>query len=171
MFTMKTILLACLLIPVMSFAQKITEDKIDEFTKSSVKRTSWDKLFSTMKATSHIRVSKINGIVYLNLKLMDGSVFSMDENAKLMLKSTSDSIVTLYNLKFQITCRGCGAPGFGGSAAEGIDVSYVIDQDQAEYLKTHPLNKVRIYTSEGYIEEQVKSKNSDLLSSQLKLVL
>ena len=42
-----------------SFGQKIEENHTDDFTGKSIKRTSWESLFSSSDGVAHFRVSKV----------------------------------------------------------------------------------------------------------------
>lgn len=152
-------------------AQELKENKIDEFTKLALKRTSYETLVQNFKMNLFIRGSKIDSTTYLDIKLMiGGKVFSIQENADLMLMLENDSIVTLKNLKFALSCKGCGAKGFAGSAAEGVQTSYVIDDAELKALTTHNIKKIRIYESDGYLEDEIKEKRSELLKKTLLLL-
>ena len=153
-----------------SFGQKLEENKTDEFTKNSVKRTSWETLCSSSVANAHFRVSLINEYKTFDLKLMINKVFSIDKDQELMLKLANGDVVKLQNLKYTITCNGCGATGFVGSEAEGIQVDYPLDKDQVEQLKANKVVKVRIYTNDGYVEDDVKDKNAEKIIKSLQLL-
>ncbi|MFW5886363.1 MAG: hypothetical protein ACOCUL_01275, partial [Bacteroidota bacterium] len=61
-------------------SQNLEVNKVDEFTGNTVKRTSWEKLISSMKFISFFRASRINEATYLDIKCMiNASVFSIDE--------------------------------------------------------------------------------------------
>ena len=75
-----------------------------------------------------------------------------------MFKLNNGEIIKLMNLEYKITCKGCGAIGSGATAAEGIDVSYLIDKASFDKFKLNNIQKVRIYTSKGYFEKDIKDK-------------
>ena len=87
-----------------------------------------------------------------------------------MLKLSNDEIIRLPNLKYEITCTGCAAKGFAGSAAQGVNVSYILDKDQLEKLKSYEVVKIRVYTTDGYVEDDSKQKNTDQIKTALKLI-
>ncbi len=152
-------------------AQKLVENKIDEFTKHTVKRTSWEDLLYSMKGNAYFRISKINDSYFFDLKYADGTVFSIDKNAELMLKLDNDSIFKLTNLEFTITSNGAGAIGLAGSNREGISVSYVSFNDPKFItLINHKVKKFRINTTSGYIEDEVKPKFAEKIVTAVKLV-
>jgi hypothetical protein len=149
----------------------LEENKVDEFTNHAVKRTSWETLVMTMKFTTYFRISKIDSIVWLDTKMIIGaSVFAIGEGQEIMFKLTTDEIVKLPNLKYEVTCRGCGAIGFSGSQAQGISVSYPMEPEQISQLMEYQVEKVRIYTTDGYVEDDVKFENYVKLRNALKLI-
>lgn len=154
-----------------SYGQKLEENKVDDFTKSTIKRTSWETLNSTMKFTAFFRVSKINDAEYFDLKLMMlNKIFSITEGQEIMFKFDDDEILTLKNSKTAVTCTGCGARGFSGSAAPGISVSYQMNKEQKALLATKKITKIRIYTSDGYIENDLKEKFDESIKKSVVLV-
>ena len=153
-------------------SQELVVNKIDDFTGNTVKRTSWETLNMTMKFTAYFRISKINDNYYFNLKMMlgGGSVFSIGEGQEFMFKLSNGEIIKLPNLEYAITCTGCGAKGFSGSQAQGIQVSYRIMPEQIEKLKNNPAIKIRIYTNDGYVENDLKPKYYKKVQKALSLV-
>lgn len=169
----KYVLTLCILLTVASlrsFAQKLEENKKDEFSNKSIKRTSWETLYKTLTTESHFSFSKVDTSAFIHVKLMIGNVFSIDKDQELMLKLDNGDIVKLLNTKFEVTCEGCGAVGFIGSGAQGLDVAYWIAKDQLDKLKAHKVVKVRIYTNEGYIEQDIKDKNANKITACVNLI-
>jgi hypothetical protein len=169
----KTILISLVTLAGMtlqSFGQKLDENKTDEFTKNSVKRTSWETLSSSSVANAHFRISLINEYETFDVKLMINKVFSIDKDQELMFKLANGDVVKLQNLKYTITCNGCGATGLAGSEAEGIQVVYPLAKEQIEQLKANKIVKVRIYTNDGYVEDDVKDKNAEKIIKSLQLL-
>lgn len=151
--------------------QELVENKIDDFTNNTVKRTSWETINMTMKFTAYFRISKINDNFYFDLKMMIGTgVFSIGEGQEIMFKLSDGEIIKLPNLEYAITCTGCGAKGFSGSQAQGIKVSYGITPEQIKKLKNNLAIKIRIYTNDGYVENDLKSKYYKKVQKAISLV-
>lgn len=174
---MKKMFLSLFLIPAFAFSQKIEENKIDEFTKAAVKRTTWEiiskgSLSRPYDMYCHARVSKIDGVTFLDLRIISGSgaVFSLQKDAKIMFKMDNDSIVTLLNIKFVVTCSGCGATGYVGSSAQGLEASFVLPTEEFNDLKTHSIKKIRLYASDGYIETDMQDKWKDVIKNELLII-
>ena len=154
----------------LNIAQNIVENKVDEFTKTSIKRTSWENLTSSIIYTTYFRFSKINNELFFDLKLIDGTVFYISEGQEIMFKLSNDEILTLNNFKSEHTCTGCGAKGFVGSTGNGIQVSYPLNKEHFELLKKYDVLKIRIYTSEGYREDELKTKNLKKFKKGLSII-
>ena len=155
----------------LAFGQTLETNEIDGFTNNSVKRTSWESINMTMKFTAFFRVSRINDNTYLDLKMMIGTgVFSIGKGQEFMIKLSDGSIVKLANSEFTVTCRGCGAKGLSGSDAQGIQVFYPINTEQIEQLKNGTGTELRIYTKDGYVENDMKAKNYNKIVRALSLV-
>ncbi|MDO9154999.1 MAG: hypothetical protein Q7U47_15040 [Paludibacter sp.] len=167
----KLILMSLVLLCSTVYAQKIVENEVDDFTKKSIKRTSWEKLFYEMKGTIYFRISKIDSNCYFEIKLMNGSVFSVDEGPKIMFKLSNDSIYTLNNLKYTITNIGEGSIGLNGSGAQGIFLSCVsLTDNKFNDLLDEKVTKIRIYTNSGYLEYDIKPKFAITISNAINLI-
>lgn len=154
-----------------TFGQTLKEDKVDEFTNQKIKRTSWETLNQTMAFAAYFRISRINDQDYFDLKLMIGvSVFSIEKDQEIMLKLSNGEIVKLPNCKYAITCKGCGANGLAGSSSEGIQVSYLLNKENFEKIKNSPVAKIRIYTNDGYVEEECKEKYASKILKAINLI-
>lgn len=170
-----TILIVTVLIGLVSDAkaQTIEEDYIDEFTGDTITRTSWETLIFDSSYVSYFRISRINNNEYFDLKLMfsvnGGKVFSIDKDQKIMFKLENGNFVKIPNSKYEITCNGCGAKGISGANAQGIKVSYPMINDQFNNLKNNLILKIRIYTTDGYIEFEPKKKHAKKIKVGLSL--
>lgn len=167
----KLLLLAAWVLPLCATAQKLVEDKVDDFTKAKVKRTSWETICKKGGFWTYSKCSKIDSSRYLKFKIMsDRKVYVIEEGNELLLKIGTDSIITLKCLKRAISCRGCGAIGLVGSAAEGIEVDFFIPPDSYDFLIKNKINKMRLYTNGGFIEAEMKEDWAKLFIKQLELI-
>jgi len=157
-------------ISIKSFGQKLEENKKDDFTNAVVKRTSWETLTASLSETAYFRISQINGAESFDLKLMLYKIFYIGKDAELLLKLANGEVVSLKNLEYTITCKGCGAAGFAGSAAEGIQVTYPMSSEQVEKLKANKIVKIRINTSMGDVEDDIKDKRAEKIIKSLGLI-
>lgn len=142
------------------YSQKIVENKVDEFTKNSIIRTDWEKLYGSLDIWMSSRLSKIDDSYFIQIKIITKKVTSVsaDENISFMLDN--DEIINLKNIKHTISCYGCGATGLAGSQALGIEIGCNINSDDMEKFKSHTVKKIRINTSGGYLQEDINEKLS-----------
>ena len=155
-----------------SFSQTLKENKIDEFTKDTIKRTSWKSLRENMFETYYFRISKINNSYYFGLKIMlNNTVFSIDKENELAFKLENDSIITLNNLQYKITSYGDGAISPAGSASLGIHVEYAgLNKILIDTLKKHKVVKIRIYFIDKYKEVDINDKHAQFIINALNLI-
>jgi len=155
------------------FSQKLAENYIDDFTGDKILRTSWEKLIYNNKTVTYFRLVKINDFRFVQLKIMYGNfnrrVFSINKQQESMIKFTNGEIAKLFCTDYTITCTGCGAIGINGSGAQGIKVSYILNNIEYEKF-TDRIEKIRIYTSIGLIDNEIKPKHSKLFINALKLI-
>lgn len=157
-------------------SQELKENKVDEFTKNKVKKSSWELLtkgsFRANSFRSFFRFSQINDAYYIDIKMMpiSGGVYSISKGAELMFKVDTGQIISLKNIDYTISCRGCGAKGFAGSEAMGTQTSYVISKDDLLLLKNKLIHKMRIYTNDGYMEEEISDKSRELIVGTINLL-
>jgi hypothetical protein len=167
------IIFLLLLFPTLCPAQKIAENKIDDFTHLNVKRTTWESLVYKISGSIivHTRISKIDSSYYLDIKYMGTSACLMRDNDALMFKMENDSIVTLTNQKSTLSCLGCGAINIVGSGVQGLDLSIPISKQQLTYLASMHAVKLRLYLSDGYIEGEIGKGKYETFIRQIRLML
>lgn len=150
------------------------KNEVDEFTGDKLEVTKYDVLVQNFKLNAFLATTNINDSVYvvkLKLMLSSGKVHSIEEGATLYLKLNDGTIIELHNMKYVISCSGCGARGFAGSMAEGSQSMYKITGEQIDKLSKHEIIKFRLYTSVGYVENDVPTARQKILIDQLKLVM
>jgi hypothetical protein len=167
----KAILFTLLFIPVFCFGQKLVKNEVDEFTGISVKTTSLEQLVSESPwggNSFHLSesVKRINDNYYLIVRFSLDNVFSVASEQKLMIKLENDSIVTLLNKEYDISSNGRGAIG----GKQGVYLTYPIESDDLDLLKENKATKIRIYTTDGYLEKDIKEKNQDKIKKCIELV-
>ncbi|MES2239695.1 MAG: hypothetical protein V4497_05480 [Bacteroidota bacterium] len=172
----KIISLLLLFVSVYSFSQSLDEDKIDEFKKVHIKKTSWETLHSFSKGfVANYRIEKIDSSTAIHLKIMAGNgmkpkVFSIPQNSEIIFKLDNEEMVSLFSMSNEITCTGCGAIGINGSAAQGISTRYILDISSINKLLNNKVVKIRIYSNDGYFEDDIKEKRANELIKSIELV-
>ena len=173
---MKPLLPLLLLLCSTAFAQKLVTDKKDEFTGKYVKETSVEILSHPFKMSGYsydFRFKSVDTDIYLNLKIMSisNSVFAIKDGNVLMLKMGNDSILKLSNSEYTISQQGKGASGIVGSACQGVSLYFLLSKEDIHVIKNTKIVKVRLYTTGGYSEQDVKAVADKRVKDALKLVL
>ncbi len=174
----KIFLLLFILLPGICNAQeylsnKLAENRIDEATNDTIKRTYWQVLERggiSRKLNTFYRISNINNHLFIDLKIIEGgSAFVVARNAELRIVLENSKILILYNTVYQVSCPGCGARGYGGSGAQGVMLSFPVDNSTVRELLRNYIAKVGINTGEDYLEKKVNETHSELFIDELKL--
>lgn len=169
---MKPLLPLLLLLCSNVFAQKLITDKTDEFTGNKVKETSVENLAQPLSGIAYrFSFRKINDKLYFNLRVIShGSVFAIKDGEVLMLK-TADSVIKLSNTEYAISKKGGAGGGLSSSYSEGVSLYFKLDNESIELIKSKPIIKVRLYTTDGYAEQDVKASADKRVKDALALVL
>ena len=154
-----------------TFGQKLVKNEVDEFTGKIVKETSWETLNKKSELYSYVRFRKVDSTTYFVFKMMIGNtVYSVDKGEVLYLKFTDNEIVKLSNSEYQLTTYGGGATGLAGSKMLGVELTCIINKETLLKLEEKTLVKVRVYTSDGYVEAEVKDKQAENFKELAKLI-
>jgi hypothetical protein len=173
---MKYLLPLFILICSTTYGQKLVTDKTDEFTGARVKETSIENLAKPFKMSGFaytFAFRKIDDKIYFNLRLMSmsNSVFSIKDGEILSLKLDNDSIINLSNGEYAISKRGGAGSGLSSGSSQGVSLLFPLSINSIDLLKTRPIVKVRIYTTDGYSEQEIKSSASKRVIDALTLLL
>jgi hypothetical protein len=154
-----------------SFGQDLTKNEVDEFTGKTVKETSWQILNKKSALYSYVRFRKVDSTIYFVFKMMIGNtVYSVDKGEVLYLKFADEEIIKLSNTQYQLTTYGAGATGLAGSKMLGVELTCIISQEILSKMVEKTLAKVRVYTSDGYVEAEVKEKQAENFMELAKLI-
>ena len=157
----KLITVLMFLTTIFGYSQKIVENEIDEFTKNRIIRSDWEKVSSTSNLYLNTRISKINDTHYLELKFYPKGVSSISVEDNISFMFESGEVINLHSDKYKISNYGDGSIGIVGSKAIGFNIDCVLNSNDLEKFKNNIVKKIRINKSEGYSEEELKSKNSE----------
>ena len=153
---------------------QFAENRIDEASHDTIKRTYWqvfERAGLSRKLNTFYRISDINGSRSLDLKIIEGgSTFVVARNAELRIVLGNGNILILHNSVYKVSCPGCGARGYGGSAAQGVMLSFLLDNSAIHTLQRNYVAKIGINTGEDYLEKKVNSYHSELFMDELELV-
>jgi hypothetical protein len=147
------------LIPFAVYGQKITENKKDDMTGHTIIKTSKERLTGMSSNWIKAGVIKINNAEYLALTISNGgSFFIIREGAELMIKLDNDSIIKGYSNSLE-----SANDGVGGKQADCI-----YKFANTEPLKSKNISKIRVYTTEGYVDFDVKK--GDIIKKEFELI-
>lgn len=148
--------------------------KDDEFTGDRTERTSVEKLISKGLQPSVLKYSFLkdkNSIVFdARVKLNGGNtVFAIGEGFEIIFLMVDGEKVVVKAIESIVSERGGG--GFFGSEKYGATIYYAFENNNdINKLKNVKINKVRVYTDEGYFEKKVAKKDAIKLSKCAELI-
>lgn len=172
---MKLLLPLLLIVSTNSFSQKLVTNKTDEFTGKKVKETSVETLARPFKMSGFaytFSFKKVDDNLYFNLRAMSlsNSVFAIKDGEVLMLK-TADTVLKLSNVEYTISKKGGAGGGLSSGGTEGVSLYFLLNSEAVELIKNKPILKVRLYTTEGYTEQDVKSASDKRVKDALGLII
>lgn len=173
---MKYLLLITLVATSLSVTgQKLLEDKKDEFTGLQVKETSVEKLAHPLKMSGfayNFAVRKVDAHYYFNLRMMslNGEVFAIRKDSKFMLKLKNDSVITLLAPSFEVSGKGEAGSGLSAGNAQGVSIYYPITKDEISLIHASEIVKIRVYTSGGFTDQDIKEAGSKKIKAAFTLL-
>jgi hypothetical protein len=177
----KIILIAISLMPCMVTAQKLLKPSIDKITDDTTWATSKEKIYAHLNYLTsqgngiYCWVKKVSSIkekiLALNpQRVNEGVVFSIEQGQNAYLKLSDKSIITLTAI-------------VGDTGATNVDVIahtviatgsaigyYLLSDEDVEKIKSSPVTFIRVETSTGDFDGDVKPKNGNLIKKEIELV-
>ena len=163
MKNLRQLFLVICLLPLLANAMKIEKDEIDEFTGNRTVITSWEGICGKYV---HIRFRMQNGIQLLDFKLVCDGAIVIENQGKLMLKSTSDEIGTFLSNGIYSGSRGGGAVGISGSGHWGIFATYKGD---LSFFADNTAKLMRVYATDFYIDKKLSESDGKKLQRLYEL--
>lgn len=152
---------------VVAFSQKIVKNEKDAFTGSQVTETSYVKLSDGLTCS----IRSVNDICMLMVSFNGGDeVYTMEQDAQLMLKLQNDSIVTLSNLEVAVSEYRSFTIGNTYISHYLLQTKYTLSDEQIKELQEYKISRIRFYTTDGYIEREVSEKNAKKLLKLFNLI-
>jgi len=141
-------------------AQKIKTDKVDDFSGKRIIETDWMLVYAKLFNSFYFSFKSVEQIKCLKIEWVhpeDIRAVNDGENI-VIIKLTNGEVVNFANSSFQVSSKGGGAHGFGSSAANGLTLTLMsFDIDK---LGMFLIEKVRIVTTKGYFDFEIKEKNA-----------
>lgn len=152
---MKTIItLLCLSASLCLSSQCVyIKNEVDEFTGLKVKETEDASLYYTLFGQMKVSFRAIDDNYYLKLYFSSSSIWSISEGSELMLKLQDSSIVS-------VKCVERVVADYIVSGSSTLWYGYIkfnITKADLINLGTKDLLKLRLYTTDGYIEKDIKA--------------
>ena len=176
---MRTVIFLFCITPAFCFGQaqfynRLAADLVDEKTGEVVRHTFWqvmERANLRQSLNTFYRVSSIGKKYYLDLKLMQGGEpFIVPRNGRFELILENGDVITLYNTAFTDSRKGDGALGYWGSGAEGMRLSFPIDDDDMVTLVHSYIARIRLYSADGFVERGINEYHSELFNDEICLV-
>ncbi len=158
--------LLCLL-PLGMRAQKIKKSEYDKFNKSKHIETSWVNVRKNVVDLNdvHVRLYAFKGQNFLEFKINNFNTVIPEGSAITLLSENGDTCdFEVFETAFPGT--GKGAVSIMGSAKPGVTVLSIGD---LEFLEDNLITDIRINTSEGYVDYEIKKDNSQKLQKAYNL--
>ncbi|MEO5564779.1 MAG: hypothetical protein ABIR18_15135 [Chitinophagaceae bacterium] len=161
-------LVACILVTTPSIAQKKLKYDIIKESGDTLFHTSEDRLYvqaGTRSVGEELKstIYKSNGTMRISFYIQTGrtSIFSIQGGASAEIKLQDGSTVTLYSRgdhDSRTTKRDYGC---------FLYAYYGLDRKAIQQLKSTPVNSIRIRSSAGNMNYEIKDKFSDVIADQL----
>jgi len=160
-------------IPLSLPAQTISENKKDEFTGQHIKRTTYERFTSASKQRlwGNARISQIDSLIYLEIKLqLGGNIFGVSKGGKVMFKLKNGTILEVTSLSDELSTIGGGAVDMLGSKNPGLHMQCLLTDTAITLLKSSVPTKMRVYTTDGYAEADIKESFGEKISKMVTLI-
>lgn len=172
---MKLLLPLLILICSTAFGQHLVTNSTDEFTGKKIKETSVENLAQPFKMGGFaykFSFKRVNDNMYFNLRVMSlsNSVFAIKDGEVLMLK-TADTVLKLSNTDYAISKKGGAGSGVFSSGSEGVSLYFPFNNEMVEMIKNKPIIKLRLYTTDGFSEQDIREAAAKKVKDALALIL
>ncbi len=161
------LLIALSTIGATAFAQKIVKDEKDAFTGNHIVETSYVSISDGFPCS----IRTVNGKCFFLVSFNCGDeVYSMEKGAEFMFKLQDDSIITLSNLEHSIADYWSATIGTLHLSHFVLKTEYLLSDEQIKQLQATPIAIVRFYTTDGYIERNVTTRDAKRIQKLFNLI-
>lgn len=165
---MKKLLLKLALISCLNlFAQncKYEINEVDEFTKKTILETKEQTLSRSFNFYTAFSFKKIDDKKFLKLFISSTSIFSIRENHEIIFITDGDNSVILKFIQSKVSR---GKYDSNSRITIWSETFYLpIDEETFQRLSNENILKLRVYTSDGYIDDEVKEKHAKKFKEQI----
>jgi hypothetical protein len=153
------------------FAQKCKyqQNEVDKFTHKKVLVTEPNIIWRDKWSGSNICVEghKSDSLVWFRVRYNSLSLFAVSANAKLILLFDDGTTVDLFNSAYVIS-------DIAGSTQMTRYIgfmNYDFTEENKKSILSKKLVSIRLYTTDGYIDKDVKENDCDCFKNALKCIL
>jgi len=154
-----------------SKAQKLEKPKIDKITGDTTFSTSKEIITNKVGLIYDylgVKTIKTKGDVFLSFYISKGitMLYSVNPGDKLILKTTDDKVLEIKSIASQNS-------DFTHSSANtysDLIALYPVSSDDLIKLKAGTIKVIRIETSKGNFDYDIKLKNADIIKKQIELI-
>lgn len=156
-----------------SFAQDCDykRNEVDEFTKKTILETKEEALAISgmgMGFSCTYNLLKIDGIRYLKLHVYSPKIFTLKQGSNIMLKTDKENPITLTFPETVIADHSYNS-SIKTTHWSGI-VLIPISDDAYNRMRNENISKLRVYTADGYIDDDVKAKHDKKIKKALTCI-
>jgi len=149
-------------------------NEVDDMTGNKVIELEPEKIYKKMKTRGpekiDVNLMKVNNSVVLYIdQYLQGDAYSISEDDDVIMKFNDDSTLKLDNYNSEVADY--KKLGLSGASTQWV-VTYKIKLDESEIneLTNKHIVKLRTYSSEGFIDFEVKDKFSKVLMNQISCI-
>lgn len=133
----------------------------DEFTGSDVAITKYVELYSDLNTLIKVQLMRVDSLYSIVIGMNIGKIYSIDQGALLMFIMENDSVFAAPSIKF-VTATAkesiIGTIWYGATA-------FALNMNGLNALATLGVKKIRIYTTNGYIQHDISEGNKNAIKS------
>lgn len=157
-----------------SYSQGISKSETDDFTGSKVIYTTWDQLNASGLSCKNVLLFKFrleNETQYFHLNWIFDKVVAVPEGEKVMFKLKDGTLIKFYNISHVISSKGGGSTNV--TCKDSYGVSLILKNEDLSVFanESNPIEKVRIYTTDGYVDIDIKEKYAAKVTALYELFI
>lgn len=155
---------------------KYQKNEVDDMTGKRVVRMIQEKIFkkTTLFGPEEVkvRVSNIDGTVFLSItSYLQSDVYSIREGNTVIIRFVDGTVMELENYNSEVAdYKRLGITGEGGTQWYATH-KVVLSGQELHMLRNNYISKIRLYSTDGYDEFDIKRESSGLLMYQCGCVV
>ena len=170
---MKILILILSFIATSAYSQNCyySKDEVDDMTGNSIIITKSKKIWNKLRARGPERldvyVMKINNSKSLSLTLkLIGDPYSINEEDEVLIKIETGEVLKLINETSEVSDN-----VRNGSVTQwAVNYLIMLEDEDIEKLSKFKIDKIRAYTSDGYVDCEISKKRKSIIIDQLKCI-